>query len=149
MPSKMGGTALPLLATLSAMACFQIGAAFAKSQFPAVGPEGAATLRLCLGAKMLLAIARPWRAWPLSAPLLPLFGLGAAAGGAVLMFYLAQSRLPLGVAISLQFLGPLAVAVFGSRRTIDLVWGALAAGGVGLAAGVGASAAAGNPLGIA
>src|ERR1700676_452367 len=99
MPIKSGGTALPLLATLAAMACFQIGAAGAKTMFPAVGPQGAAALRVALGAVMLLAIARPWRNWPRSAPLLPLFGLGAATAGVVTMFYLAQSRLPLGVAI--------------------------------------------------
>src|SRR5580698_5229263 len=121
MPSTTGGRALPFLATIAAMAGFQVGASFAKSLFAAVGPEGAATLRMCLGALMLLAITRPWRAWPRPAPLLPLLGLGVAAGGAVLMFYLAQSRLPQGVAISLQFLGPLADAVFSSRRWLDLV----------------------------
>ncbi len=130
MPNKLGGKALPLLATLGAMACFQTGAAWAKSLFPAVGPQGAAALRLLLGALMLLAIARPWRNWPRPAPILPLLGLGAATGGAVVMFYLAQSRLPLGIAIALQFLGPLAVAVFGTRRPIDLLWAALAAAGV-------------------
>ncbi len=145
MPRKLSDSALPLLATLGAMACFQIGAAFAKSLFPAVGPLGAVTLRLGFGAVMLVAIARPWRNWPRPAPIWPLLGLGAAAG-AVAMFYLAQSRLPLAVAISLQFLGPLAVAVFGSRRPIDLLWAALAA--VGVWCLVGARAAAVDPLGL-
>jgi len=138
MANKSGGSALPLLATLCAMACFQVGAAGAKTMFAAIGPQGAAALRLLLGALILLAIARPWRNWPRPAPLLPLFGLGAATGGAVLMFYLAQSRLPLGVAIALQFLGPLAVAVFGTRRLIDLVWAGLAAVGVWCLVGSGA-----------
>jgi inner membrane transporter RhtA len=141
--------ALPLLATLAAMACFQVGAAFAKGLFPSVGPQGAAALRLSLGAAMLLAIARPWRNWPRRAPIWPLLGLGAAAGGAVTMFYLAQSRLPLGVAISLQFLGPLGVAVFGSRRPIDLVWAALAAAGVWCLVGAGAKTSAIEPVGLA
>jgi inner membrane transporter RhtA len=131
------------------MAGFQIGASLAKGLFPAVGPEGAATLRMCLGALMLLAIARPWRAWPRPAPLAPLLGLGVAAGGAVLMFYLAQSRLPQGIAISLQFLGPLAVAVFASRRPIDLVWAALAALGVWLLVGADARTSGVDPLGVA
>src|SRR5580692_10873429 len=130
MSPKSRTSALPLLATLGAMACFQVGAAFAKTLFPAVGPLGAVTLRLGFGAIMLVAIARPWRNWPRRAPIWPLLGLGVAAGGAVAMFYLAQSRLPLGVAIALQFLGPLAVAVVGTRRAIDLVWAALAAAGV-------------------
>jgi inner membrane transporter RhtA len=149
MSRKWGVTALPLLATLSAMACFQVGAAFAKTLFAAVGPLGAATLRLGFGAIMLLAIARPWRSWPRRAPIWPLLGLGAAAGGAVTMFYLAQSRLPLAVAISLQFLGPLSVAVFGSRRPIDLAWAALAAAGVWCLVGAGIKTSAVDPIGLA
>jgi len=131
------------------MACFQIGAACAKTLFPAIGPQGAAALRLSLGAVMLVVIVRPWRTWPRRAPLLALFGLGAATGGAVVMFYLAQNRLPLGVAIALQFLGPLAVAVFGTRRPIDLVWAALAAAGVWWLVGSGARASAINLVGVA
>ena len=149
MSSKSGGSALPLLATLSAMACFQIGAACAKSLFPVIGPQGAAALRLSLGAVMLLVIVRPWRSWPRRAPILALLGLGAATAGAVLMFYLAQSRLPLGVAIALQFLGPLTVAIVGTRRPIDLVWAALAAAGVWWLVGSGAHASAIDLVGVA
>jgi inner membrane transporter RhtA len=149
MPNKPSRSALPLLATLSAMAGFQTGAACAKTLFPAVGPQGAAALRLFLGALMLLAIARPWRNWPRPAPVLPLLGLGAATAGAVVMFYLAQSRLPLGIAIALQFLGPLAVAVFGTRRPIDLVWAAMAAGGVWCLVGAGAGASSVDLVGVA
>jgi len=148
-PPKRSAVLLPLLATLCAMAGFQTGAACAKSLFPAVGPQGAAALRLLLGALMLLAIARPWRNWPRPAPILPLLGLGAATGGAVVMFYLAQSRLPLGVAIALQFLGPLAVAVFGARRPIDLLWTALAAAGVWCLVGGGAQATSVDLVGVA
>jgi inner membrane transporter RhtA len=129
---------LPLLALVGAMAAFQSGAAVAKSLFPAVGAEGAAALRLSLGAIMLLALVRPWRAWPKRAPVWLLAGLGASMGLTILFFYLALSRLPLGVAISLQFLGPLTVAVVGSRRTSDFLWAALAAGGVWLLVGLGA-----------
>lgn len=148
MPTKTGGNALPLLATMTAMACFQIGAACAKTLFPAIGPQGAAALRLSLGAAMLLVIVRPWRTWPQRAPVLALFGLGAATGGAVLMFYLAQSRLPLGIAIALQFLGPLTVAIFGTRRPIDVVWAVLAAAGVWWLVGSGAHGEI-DPLGVA
>jgi inner membrane transporter RhtA len=112
------------------MAAFQLGAALAKGLFPVMGPEGAATLRLCIGGAVLVGLARPWRSWPRHAPVVPLFGLGVAMAGTILLFYLALERLPLGVAIALQFLGPLAVAVFGSRRPIDLMWAILAAGGV-------------------
>jgi inner membrane transporter RhtA len=139
---------LPLAATVGAMAAFQVGAAFAQRLFHAIGPEGAAGLRLALGAVMLLILSRPWRAWPKNAPLLPLLGLGAATAGAVLFFYLAISRLPQGVAITLQFLGPLTVAVVSSRRAADLIWVALAAAGVWLLVGLGQAGGRLDPLGV-
>jgi inner membrane transporter RhtA len=119
------------------MAGFQSGAAVAKGLFPAVGPLGAATLRLVLGAILLLALIRPWRAWPRSAPLVPLLGLGVSVAVAVTAFYAAIERLPLGVALPLQFLGPLGVAIFGSRRLVDVVWAVLAGAGVWLLVGAG------------
>lgn len=121
---------LPIAAVLVATAAFQGGASMAKSLFPILGAQGTATLRIILGALMLLAVTRPWRGWPARAPLLPLLGLGLATAGAVLFFYLALGRLPQGVAIALQFLGPLGVAIAGSRRAADLIWTALAAAGV-------------------
>lgn len=121
---------LPVAAVVAATASFQVGASIAKGLFPVVGPQGAATLRLILGSAMLLVVARPWRNWPAHAPLLPLVGLGLASGGGVLFFYLAIGRLPQGVAIALQFLGPLGVAIVGSRKPSDLVWAGLAAAGV-------------------
>jgi len=139
---------LPLLALVGAMAAFQSGAAVAKSLFPAVGAEGAAALRLSLGAIMLLALVRPWRAWPKRAPVWLLVGLGSSMGVTILFFYLALSRLPLGVAISLQFLGPLTVAVVGSRRTSDFLWTALAAGGVWLLVGLGSAHSRPDLLGV-
>lgn len=140
--------ALPLLATAAAMAAFQAGAALAKGLFPFVGPEGAAALRLCLGGLMLLALSRPWRTWPKDAPLLPLGGLGACIAATILLFYLAIERLPLGIAIALQFLGPLGVAVASSRRMTDLIWPALAAAGVWLLVGVETGGASLDPIGI-
>ncbi|HEY0650970.1 EamA family transporter [Phenylobacterium sp.] len=121
---------LPVAAVLAATAAFQVGASLAKSLFSVLGPQGTATLRIILGALMMLAVTRPWRGWPAKAPLLPLIGLGLASAGAVLFFYMALDRLPQGVAIALQFLGPLGVAVAGSRRLADLLWTVLAAGGV-------------------
>lgn len=140
---------LAVLATIAAMASFQVGAAAAKGLFPALGPQGAATLRLGLGALMLLALARPWRAWPRSAPLLPMIGLGASMAAVILMFYLALERLPLGIAMALQFLGPLAIAIFGTRRPSDLVWAALAVAGVWRLVGFGTDVAGLDPVGVA
>jgi inner membrane transporter RhtA len=128
---------LPLLAVIGAMASFQAGAAIAKGLFPAVGPQGAASLRLCIGAVVLIAIVRPWRRWPRPAPVLSLVGLGLAMAAAILFFYAAIQHLPLAIAIALQFLGPLCIAIFGSRRPIDLLWAALAALGVWFLVSVG------------
>jgi len=140
--------ALPILAVLGAMASFQVGAAFAKTLFPAVGPQGAAALRIGLGAVALFVLLRPWRRWPRPAPILPLVGLGVSAGTAIVAFYQALTHLPLGVAVALQFLGPLAVAVFGSRRVSDLVWAALAAVGVWLMTGAAEGALTIDPAGL-
>ena len=74
------GLVLPVIAAVAAMGAYQIGAAFAKTLFPGVGPQGAASLRLCLGAAMLMVIARPWRTWPRPAPVLPMLGLGLDGG---------------------------------------------------------------------
>jgi inner membrane transporter RhtA len=140
---------LPLAACVTATACFQVGAAIAKGLFPHVGAPGAAALRLVLGSAMLLAWARPWRRWPANPRLLPLGLLGAATAGAILFFYLAITRLPLGLAIALQFLGPLAVAVLGSRRLLDLAWAALAAAGVWSLVGGDLGAGGLDPWGLA
>jgi inner membrane transporter RhtA len=128
---------------------FQLGAALAKGLFPLAGPLGTATIRLGLGAVLLVAVVRPWRAWPRRAPILPLVGLGLSMAGVILLFFLAMERLPLGVAIALQFLGPLGIALLGSRRPSDLVWAGLAAGGVWSLVGVGSAATMPDPVGIA
>lgn len=124
------GLLAPIGAMVVSMAGFQIGAALAKGLFPAVGAEGAAALRLIFASLMLAALTRPWRNWPRSAPLAPLLALGVAAAGAMLFFYLALARLPQGIAIALQFLGPLSVAVAASRRPRDILWAVLAGAGV-------------------
>jgi inner membrane transporter RhtA len=121
---------LPFAAVVGATCAFQVGASIAKSLFPLVGPQGAAALRLILGSAMLIAVLRPWRNWPGRQALPQMIGLGLATAGAILFFYLALGRLPQGVAIALQFLGPLGVAIAGSRRASDLVWTVLAAAGV-------------------
>jgi len=140
---------LPVAAVLVATSAFQGGASMAKSLFPELGAQGTAALRIILGALMMLAVTRPWRAWPAKAPLLPLIGLGLASAGAVLFFYMAIARLPQGIAIALQFLGPLGVAVAGSRRAADIIWTALAAAGVWALVGhdLGAGGAL-DPLGV-
>lgn len=139
----------PAAALIGATAAFQIGAALAKTLFPVVGPQGAAALRLVLASVMLLALVRPWRRWPVKAPLLPLAGLGVSMAGVILSFYFAIARLPLGAAIALQFLGPLAIAIFDSRKASDLIWAVLAGAGVLALVAPGTGGRALDPLGVA
>jgi inner membrane transporter RhtA len=124
----------PIPALLVAVVSIQGGAALAKQIFPALGPAGATGLRVALAALLLLAIFRP----PLArlgrtqwAALLP---YGIALGGMNLTFYLALARIPLGLAVTLEFVGPLGVAVLGSRRAADFLWVLLAAIGIVLLA---------------
>jgi inner membrane transporter RhtA len=128
--ARLTAILLPICAVVAAMAAFQVSAAFAKSLFPVMGAQGAAALRLTLGAIMLVAVSRPWRGWTRGEPWLALVGLGVSVAAAVFLFYSAISRLPLGVSIALQFLGPLGVALFGSHRPRDVIWAVLAAAGV-------------------
>lgn len=97
---------------------------------------------------MLIAVARPWRNWPRDAPILPLLGLGLSMAVTILLFFLAIERLPLGTTVALQFLGPLSVAVFGSRRPTDLIWALLAGFGVWCLVGPAPHQAAVDHLGI-
>jgi inner membrane transporter RhtA len=117
---------------LGAVASVQSGAAVATRLFPSVGPGGTVVLRLALSAVLLLAFARPTirsrsstdLGWGIA------YGLALAAMNAT--FYEALSRIPLGVAVTIEFVGPLAVAVLGSRRRLDLLWVLLAGAGVAL-----------------
>lgn len=120
---------------LAAVASVQAGAAVAKDLFPDAGPGGAVFLRIGMSAVLLLAVARP-RVVPRRRGDLALalgFGLVLATMNAT--FYYALDRIPLGVAVTIEFVGPLAVAIGGSRRLVDLLWVALAATGVVLLAG--------------
>ncbi len=115
---------------LGAIASVQLGAAVATKLFARIGPAGAVTLRLVAAAVVLLALWRP-RARGRGARELRLAALfGLILAGMNLSFYEALDRIPLGIAVSVEFVGPLAVAVAGSRRRLDLLWVALAAAGI-------------------
>jgi inner membrane transporter RhtA len=112
------------------MVCFQAGAALAKHLFPLVGASGATALRTGLAAIMLLAVWRPWRVrctWREARTIL-LYGM--SMGWMNLCFYSSLKTIPLGIAVALEFTGPLAVAVAASRRPLDYVWIAMAVAGL-------------------
>lgn len=121
-----------LAALLAAMVSVQFGASLAKGLFPALGPEGTTICRCGLAAVMLLALHRPWRERPSRAALVAVGLYGASLGLMNLLFYLSIARIPLGVAVALEFTGPLSVALLASRRARDLAWVALAAAGIAL-----------------
>jgi inner membrane transporter RhtA len=113
-----------------AMASIQSGASLAKTLFPVVGAQGATTLRLCFASLILLAILRPWRARFTARSLRTVFIYGIALGGMNFLFYMSLRSVPLGIAVALEFTGPLVVALYSSRKVLDFVWIALAASGI-------------------
>lgn len=124
---------VPLLAILGAVTCLGIGTSWAKhTLFPLIGAQGTTAVRVGFSALLLLLFWRPWR-WSLNradARAVALYG--AALGATNLSFYLALRTIPFGIAVAIEFAGPLAVALFASRRPVDFVWILLAAAGLAL-----------------
>ena len=114
------------------MVATQTGASFAKMLFPMVGAQGATALRLTLAALVLVAVFRPWRHRLDGRQWRAVLLYGGAMGAMNLLFYAALTSIPLGVAVALEFTGPLAVALAGSRRPLDFFWVLMAVGGLAL-----------------
>jgi inner membrane transporter RhtA len=128
----------PIAVVFTAMISLQVGAAVAKTLFDQVGPAGVVMLRLVFGAT---AIALLWRRRIRNGSgrrgLLLIGAFAATLASMNLAFYGAIDRIPLGIAVTLEFVGPLAVAILGSRRLLDFVWVGLSAAGIVLLAGAG------------
>ncbi|WP_318363575.1 threonine/homoserine exporter RhtA [Enterobacter sp.] len=117
---------MPVLVILIAMLSIQSGASLAKSLFPLIGAPGVTALRLALGTLILVVIFKPWRLRFTKAQRKPLLLYGLSLGAMNYLFYLSIQTVPLGIAVALEFTGPLAVALFASRRAVDFIWVALA-----------------------
>ncbi len=120
------GTATALV--IGGIVSVQVGAAFATTLFDEVGPGGAVFIRIGFAAAILLALWRP--AIRLEDGARDVVALGVILGLMNLTFYEALDRIPLGIAVTLEFIGPLTVAILGSRRRLDVLWVALAASGL-------------------
>jgi inner membrane transporter RhtA len=134
MRSQASSTIPPVPAVILAIVSVQGGAAIAKGLFPVLGAAGTASMRIGLSALLLLVAVRPrlgqlradqWRA---------VVPYGLALGAMNFLFYCALARVPLGLAVTLEFVGPLALALSGSRRWFDVVWALLAGVGIALIA---------------
>jgi inner membrane transporter RhtA len=140
---------MPALAIAASMVSTYAGAAFAKHLFPLVGAEGVVALRVGLSALLLSSFARPWRSLPSRADLPNLLLYGLTLGCMNLLIYRAFARIPIGIAVSIEVMGPLAVVLLSSRRARDFVWVACAAFGLWLLLPLKAGAGALDPLGVA
>ena len=140
---------IPFLAVLGSVTALGVGTSWAKQAlFPVVGAQGTTAVRVGLSALLMLMLWRPWR-WRLSrADAKAVVLYGAALGAMNLMFYLSLQTLPLGLAVAIEFAGPLAVAIWSSRRAVDFVWVALAIVGLALLLPLGLSGSTLNPLGV-
>ncbi|WP_323638933.1 threonine/homoserine exporter RhtA [Pectobacterium polonicum] len=120
---------IPVLLIIISMLSIQSGAALAKNLFPLIGATGVTALRLGIGTIILCIIFKPWR-MRFSSNRLPLLIYGITLGGMNFLFYLSLQTVPLGIAVALEFTGPLAVAMLASRRPIDFLWVCLAVAGL-------------------
>ncbi|QLY64458.1 threonine/homoserine exporter RhtA [Enterobacter asburiae] len=124
--SRTSSVWLPVAVILIAMLSIQSGASLAKSLFPLVGAPGVTALRIVLGTAILVVIFKPWRLRFKKEQRLPLLFYGLSLGAMNYLFYLSIQTIPLGIAVALEFTGPLAVALFSSLRPVDFIWVVLA-----------------------
>lgn len=121
-----------MLALMGSLLSLAFGTSFAKSLFPALGAEGTTAYRIVFATLILMAVFRPWRRQWVWADALPLGLYGVTLGVMNLLFYSAIKTIPFGVAIAIEFTGPLAVAVWTSKKASDWLWVALAIAGLAL-----------------
>lgn len=141
--------AVPLLAVLGSVTALGIGTSFAKQLFPQVGSLGTTALRVGLSALVMMVLWRPWR-WHLSrSDAISVCKYGVALGFMNLLFYMSLRTIPFGVAVAIEFCGPLTVAAASSRRKVDFLWLGLAILGLCLLLPIDAGAEPLDPIGVA
>lgn len=140
---------LPALAVLGSVTSLAIGTSYAKHLFPLIGAQGTSALRVGFSALFLLLLWRPWRWHTSRVDGVAILRYGLALGVMNLLFYMALRTIPLGIAVALEFTGPLAVALLSSRRLADFAWIALAAAGLLLLVPHGADMHTLDPAGMA
>lgn len=148
-PAVSHSTSAAVSTTIGAMVSFQIGATFAKQLIPVIGTSGTTAVRLGLSALIVIILQRPWRSVPSRKAWPVVLAYGVSLGAMNSVFYLALRTIPLGVAVAIEFIGPLSVAVLASRRGIDYLWAALAAVGLLLLLPITRAGAALDPAGVA
>ena len=151
--STVAPVALAVGMLLISMISYQCGASLAKHLFPQVGAQGATAYRLGISALILLLWRRPWRRSSASENTRrrdwrALWGYGLSMGAMNLVFYMSLRTIPLGIAVALEFTGPLTLALFGSRRWLDFIWIALVVAGLALLLPLRGSMQALDPAGV-
>jgi inner membrane transporter RhtA len=141
--------ALPYVCLVGAMVSLCAGTSFAKTLFPMVGAQGTSAYRVGFSALILCLIWRPWR-FPLARKdLVAVATYGAVMGAMNLCFYMALRTIPLGLAIAIEFTGPLSLAMIHARKPVHFLWIALAVAGLALLLPLGDTSLNLDPAGVA
>ena len=131
-PMPITKSLMPIMALLCSIMSLSVGTSFAKTLFPVIGAASTTFLRVSLAAVLLLMIHRPWQhVWD-RRRLMTVCLYGLLLGAMNLLFYQALRTIPFGIAVAIEFTGPLTLALLSSRRAIELIWVALAVGGLAL-----------------
>lgn len=141
--------ATPYVALLGAMVSLCAGTSLAKSLFPLVGAQGTSAYRVGFSALVLCLIWRPWKVAMTRQDMVAVATYGAVMGAMNLCFYMALRTIPLGLAIAIEFSGPLGLAMLHARKPIHFVWIALAVAGLALLLPLGDASLKLDPVGVA
>ena len=147
-PSALRAAA-PYLCLAGAMVSLSVGTSFAKTLFPLVGAQGTSAYRVGFSALVLCLVWRPWRMPMDRRDLMAIVTYGAVMGAMNLCFYMALRTIPMGVAIAIEFTGPLSLALVHARRPVHFAWIGLAAAGLGLLLPLGDASLNLDPVGVA